>query len=71
MEPKPSSTIKLVTDIELKTASAWTAVQRIEVADLIREYRFAQVTAAMQKIQRFLKENGAAELSEKIFLGDI
>ncbi len=68
--PTESATTKLVLAIELSTGSAWTEYQRKEVGDLIRSYRFEQVAAALLKVQTMLKENGAAELSSKIYLGE-
>jgi hypothetical protein len=67
--PKHSETVQLVLDIELMTGSAWTQVQRHEVAELIRRYRFNQVGSVLLRIQQLVRESGNKELSEKIYTG--
>lgn len=71
----PSATIKLVTDIEILTGSSWTPHIRLEVAELIRKYRFDQVSTAlsgaMEKVQKLVDDSGNTELSEKIRLGKL
>lgn len=66
-----SATVKLATDIEMMTGSTWTEFQRAEVAELIRKYRFDQVSAALSRVQKMVRDSGATELSEKIFMGKI
>lgn len=67
--PKHSETVQLVIDIEMFTASAWTQVQRFEVAEMIRKYRFNQVGSVLLRIQALVRESGNVELSEKVFMG--
>jgi hypothetical protein len=68
-KPKHSETVQLVLDIEMLTCSAWTQVQRHEVAELIRRYRFNQVGSVLLRIQQLVRESGNKELSEKIYTG--
>lgn len=65
----PSDTEKLVTAIELMTGSAWTQDQRSQVADLVRQYRFNQLSAAWDKIKGIVKDGTDTDLSNKIFVG--
>lgn len=64
-----SATWKLVDDIEALTKGGWTQEKRGEVADLIRAYRHDQTGAVIQRIQKLVRESGAAQLSEKIYFG--
>jgi hypothetical protein len=67
--PKHSETVQLVIDIEMFTGSAWTQVQRFEVAEMIRKYRFNQVGSVLLRVQTLVRESGNTELSEKIYTG--
>jgi len=66
---KQSSTVKLAIDIEMITGSAWSTDQRYEVAELIRKYRFEQVSAVLARVHALVKESGNAALTEKIYMG--
>lgn len=68
-EEKKSSTERLASDIETLTGAIWGRAQREEVQELIRKYRFEQVSAAMAKVTKLVRESGNAALSEQIFLG--
>jgi hypothetical protein len=67
MSEKKSSTKDLASDIERMTGGAWTPKQRAEIEDLIRQYRFLNVNAALDRIRKLLKDSGHDDLSEKIF----
>lgn len=67
--PKHSETVQLVIDIEMLTGSTWTQVQRHEVAELIRKYRFNQVGSVVLRIQALIRDTGNAKLSELIYSG--
>lgn len=64
-----SHTEKLASDIESLTGACWGREQRLEVAEMIRKYRFEQVTAVLARISKLVRESGDAELSEKIVMG--
>lgn len=64
-----SATVQLVTEIELMTGSSWTQDQRYEVAELVRKYRFLQVSAVLARVQKLVRESGDTVLSEKIYMG--
>jgi hypothetical protein len=66
---KHSPTVKLAIDIEMITSSAWSTDQRYEVAELIRKYRFEQVSAVLARVHALVKESGNAALTEKIYMG--
>jgi hypothetical protein len=65
-----SHTEKLASDIETLTGACWGREQRIEIAEMIRKYRFQQVSAVLARISRLVRESGDVELSEKIVMGD-
>jgi plasmid stabilization system protein ParE len=67
MSEKKSSTKDLATDIEKLTGGAWSPKQRAEIEDLIRQYRFVNVSAALERIRKLLRDSGHDDLSEKIF----
>jgi hypothetical protein len=71
IDPKApqSATLLLVTEIEMMTGSAWSQEQRYLVAELIRKYRFDQVSAVLLRVHALVKETGNKELSEKIYMG--
>ena len=66
---KQSATVQLVSEIELMTGSAWTQEQRFLVAEVIRKYRFDQVSAVLLRVQALVRETGDVKLSEKIYYG--
>jgi hypothetical protein len=66
---KRSHTEKLALDIEMLTGSSWTREQRSAVSDLIRQYRFEQVSGVLVGISKMVKDSGDTELSEKIIMG--
>lgn len=66
---KKSHTEKLAVDIEMLTGSSWTREQRSAVSDLIRQYRFEQVSGVLSGISKMVKDSGDTELSEKIIMG--
>ena len=66
---KKSHTEKLALDIEMLTGSSWTREQRSAVSDLIRQYRFEQVSGVLAGISKMVKDSGDTELSEKIVMG--
>lgn len=51
------------------TGACWGREQRLEICEMIRKYRFAQITAVLSKISKLVHETGELELSEKIALG--
>lgn len=65
--PKHSETVQLVLDIEMFTGSVWTQVQRGEVAEMIRKYRFNQVGSVLLRVQALVRESGNVELSQQIY----
>lgn len=67
MSDVKSSTKDLAGDIERIAGSCWTPKQRAEIEDLIRQYRFLNVSAALERIRKLLKDTGHDDLSEKIF----
>ncbi len=67
---KKSHTEKLVLDIEALTGASWTQEQRSAVSDLIRQYRFEQVSGVLAGITKMVKDSGDTELSEKIAMGN-
>jgi len=66
---KKSDTQKLAIDIEMLTGSSWTREQRSAVADLIRQYRFEQVSGVLAGISKMVKDSGDTSLSERIMMG--
>lgn len=66
---KKSHTEKLALDIEILTGSSWTREQRSAVSDLIRQYRFEQVSGVLAGIAKMVKDSGDTDLSEKIIMG--
>jgi hypothetical protein len=66
---KKSHTDKLALDIEKLTGSSWTPELRSAVSDLIRQYRFEQVSGVLAGISKMVKDSGDTELSEKIVMG--
>lgn len=66
---KKSHTDKLALDIEMLTGSSWTREQRSAVSDLIRQYRFEQVSGILAGISKMVKDSGDTELSERIIMG--
>jgi hypothetical protein len=67
MSDKKSSTKDLASDIERILGACWSPQQRLEIEDLIRQYRFVNVSAAMERIRKLLRDTGHEDLSEKIF----
>lgn len=65
-----SHTEKLASDIEALTGACWGREQRLEVAEMIRKYRFQQVAAVLARISKLVKDSGDVELSEKIVMGN-
>jgi hypothetical protein len=65
--PKHSETVQLVIDIEMFTASHWTQLQREEVAEMIRKYRFNQVGSVLLRAQKLVIEAGYRDLAEKLY----
>lgn len=68
---KKSSTEQLAADIEMLTGACWGREQRLEVTEMIRKYRFHQVTSVLSRVSKLVHESGDFELSEKILLGQI
>jgi hypothetical protein len=68
---KKSSTERLAADIEMMTGAMWGREQRLEICELIRKYRFLEVSAVLGRIQKLVRESGNVDLSDKIFLGKI
>lgn len=68
---KKSATEKLASDIEMLTGAIWGREQRLEVCEMIRKYRFDQVTAVLSRISKLVHETGELELSEKIAMGKL
>lgn len=66
---KQSATIQLATGIEMLTTTGWTQEKRHEVAELIRAYRFDQVSSVLARVHKLVRESGNASLTEKIFMG--
>lgn len=66
---KKSDTEQLASDIEMLTGSCWGREQRHEICDLIRKYRFGQISAVLAKVSKLVHETGELELSEKIAVG--
>jgi hypothetical protein len=66
---RQSATVQLATSIEMTTGSAWSQEQRYLVAELIRKYRFDQISAVLLRVQALVRETGNKELSEKIYMG--
>lgn len=64
-----SATVQLTTAIEVLVHDGWTQEKRYEVAEMIRSYRFEQVSSVLARIQKLVRESGNAALSEKLFLG--
>lgn len=64
-----SPTVQLAIDIEMMTGSAWSQGQRYEVAELIRKYRFEQVSGVLARVHQLVRESGNTALTEKIYLG--
>lgn len=67
---KKSSTEELAADIEMLTGACWGREQRLEVCDMIRKYRFQQISAVLVRIKKLVHDSGNADLSEKIFTGE-
>ena len=69
--PGKSETWLLVDAIEALTKAGWDQEKRSQVADLIREYRFAQNAFQKERILTVIRETGPAnkELTEKIYMG--
>lgn len=68
---KKSATEQLAADIEMLTGACWGREQRLEVAEMIRKYRFHQVTAVLARVSRLVHDSGDFALSEKIYMGHI
>lgn len=68
---KKSDTEQLAADIETLTGACWGREQRLEVCEMIRKYRFGQITAVLSKISKLVHDTGELELSEKIAMGKI
>ena len=68
---KKSATEQLASDIETLTGACWGREQRLEISEMIRKYRFSQISAVLSKISKLVHETGELELSEKIALGKI
>jgi hypothetical protein len=66
---RQSATVQLVTEIEMKTGSDWSQEQISLVAEMIRKYRFEQVSGVLLRVQALVRESGNTALSEKIFYG--
>jgi hypothetical protein len=65
--PKHSETVQLVIDIEMFTGSHWTQIQREEVAEMVRIYRFNQVGSVLLRVQKLAIEAGYSDLAEKLY----
>ena len=65
--PKHSETVQLVIDIELFTGSSWTQIQREEVSEMIRKYRFNQVGSVLLRAQKLAIEHGYTAFAEKLY----
>ena len=68
-DPGKSETWRLVDAIEELTKSGWNQEKRSQVADLIREHRFAQNAFQKERILTAIRETGNKELTEKIYMG--
>lgn len=64
-----SATVQLATAIEVLVEGGWTQEKRHEIAEMIRAYRFEQVSSVLARIQKLVRESGNAALSEKLYLG--
>lgn len=67
MSEQRSTTKDLASDIERVIGGCWSPKQRSEIEDLIRQYRFINVSEALERIRKLLKDTGHNDLSEKIF----
>lgn len=66
---KKSETEQLAADIEMMTGACWGREQRNEICEMIRKYRFSQISAVLAKIAKLVHDTGELELSEKIAVG--
>ncbi len=67
MSKEKSPTERLVSQIEAAAGIIFGETQRREICDLVRAYRFTQISAAMMKLKQLMKDSGNADLSEHLF----
>ena len=71
MSKDKSPTERLVAQIETAAGVIFGETQRREICDLIRAYRFTQISAVKLKLKQLIKNSGNAELSEHLFADDL
>jgi hypothetical protein len=64
---KKSQTEALVQDISFRLGITFTDEQRKDLCDLVRGYRFQQVSAALLRVKELVRQSGNADLSQHIF----
>jgi len=67
MMPRKSHTQVLVDEILRIVGVTATPEKHKELCDIVRAYRFQQVSAALLRVKELVKKSGNEELSEHIF----
>ncbi len=64
---KKSQTEALVSEIAFRLGATFSEQQRKDLCDLVRAYRFQQVSSALLRVKELVRQSGNAELSQHIF----
>lgn len=70
MSREKSPTERLVSQIETAAGIIFGETQRRDICDLVRAYRFKQVTGAILKMKQLGKDSGNADFSSILFSED-
>ncbi len=71
MSKEKSPTERLVSQIETAAGIIFGETQRREICDLVRAYRFQQITAVMLKLKKLGKDSGNSSFSENILADEL